>query len=132
MKLVRWTYNNLHIPMMSDSQGELWCTSRQLCGALGLEPKALRELKRRNIEEFEFLSATENGAKEFLKENKTEFGIRRVRQDITLWSEDDMVTVAILATAIHEVFGLESMVCRRFYQNRGYCIQYVFPVERAA
>lgn len=97
MKLVRWSFKNLHMPMMRDESGDLWCTSAQLCGALGIEPKALRELKRRNPEDFDLLSATENGAKEFFLKNKAEFGVRRVRKDMTLWSEDDMITVAILS-----------------------------------
>lgn len=97
MKLVRWSYNNLHMPMMSDDNGDLWCTSKQLCEALGLKDSTLRELKRVNSEEFELLSVIVPDAKEFLAENKAEFGLKRVRKDMTLWSEDDMVTVAILA-----------------------------------
>lgn len=97
MKLVRWSYNNLHMPMMSDDNGDLWCTSKQLCGALGITENSLRLLKNGHKEEFDDNCVSKTNAISFLKENKTEFGVKYVRGDMTLWSEDDMITVAILA-----------------------------------
>ena len=97
MQLTRWDFNNLRVPMMMDTSGKLWCTSKQLCEALGIKPEAIRKLAHDHKDELEFLSVTESHAKDFLKENKSEFGIKRVKQDMSLWSEDDMITIAVLS-----------------------------------
>jgi prophage antirepressor-like protein len=96
MKLVRWEFNGLHVPMMADKDGLLYCTSKQLCEALGITKQALHEVKRRHADEFSLLRSTESGPKEFLTENKVEFGIKRVKSDMVLWPEDDMILVAML------------------------------------
>lgn len=97
MKLVRWSFNGLHMPMMQDGNGDLWCTSKQLCEGLGITESALRELRRTNKDEFELLSVRKCDAKEFFSEHKIEFGIKRIRKDMSLWSETDMLMVAILS-----------------------------------
>src|ERR1019366_8727176 len=97
MRLVRWEFNNLHMPMMADQAGDLWGTSQQLCGALGITKQALHEIKKRHLDEFELLRSTDSGPKEFLTENKVEFGIKRVRPNMVMWSENDMILVAILS-----------------------------------
>lgn len=97
MKLVRWTYNNLHIPMMAGNNGDLWCTSKQLCGALGTTELALRLLRKRHADEFDANCVSKSNAILFFKENKVEFGVKYVRGDMALWSEDDMILVAILS-----------------------------------
>lgn len=128
MKLVRWEFLGLHMPMMEDEDGELYCTSKAICNALGLSKDALDHIVTRNAEEFgslrltncqskddgpslpnlqakdgnlsvtncysKDLSVSNPNAKEFFTAHKTEFGIKRVRSDMRLWSEDDMLTFA--------------------------------------
>lgn len=97
MKLVRWSFNGLHMPMMMDQSGILWCTSKQLCDGLGVDGDTLRWMRKNHRDEFEGLSVNEIHAKEFLLKNKIELGIKRVRKDMSLWSENDMILVALLA-----------------------------------
>jgi len=33
MKLVRWSFHNIHMPMMENEEGELYCTSKMLCNS---------------------------------------------------------------------------------------------------
>jgi prophage antirepressor-like protein len=94
MKLIRWEFLGLCMPMMEDESGELYCTSKAICEALGINEHALRMIINRNKKEFGSLRVTDRYAKEFFQANKTEFGIERVRSDIRLWSEDDMLTFA--------------------------------------
>ena len=97
MRLVRWAFNNLHLPMMEDAQGKLYCTNQALTSALGLSPATLRELYAQHKEEFEGACVSSPDAKEFLQRHKTEFGIRRLREDMHLWSEEDMIVIAVLS-----------------------------------
>jgi hypothetical protein len=108
MKLVRWSFQNLHVPMMEDGQGELYCTSRGLCGALNILEDTLRHVYTRHKEEFDSLSVTDCHAKEFLQENRAEFGVTRVKKDMRLWTEDDMLNFA---------FYTKSGVARQFRQD---------------
>lgn len=94
MKLVRWEFMGLHMPMMEDGAGELYCTSKAICEALGVDETMLRSTVCRYPKEFSSLSVTNCNAKDFLRQNRTEFGIVRVRNDIRLWSEDDMFSFA--------------------------------------
>jgi prophage antirepressor-like protein len=81
--------------MLEDEQGRLYCTSQALCEALGLEPSALNALYHSNKEEFDGNCVNRNDAISTLKENRLEFGYKYIRGDMHLWSEDDMLLVAI-------------------------------------
>jgi hypothetical protein len=91
MKLVRWQFQGLVMPMIQDENGELYCTSKAICEALGVCEETLRYVYNTHKEEFSSLSVGNSNAKEFFLEHKTELGIKRVRSDIRLWTEDDML-----------------------------------------
>lgn len=97
MKLVRWSFQGLHMPMMEDDSGELYCTSKAICEALAIDEATLRKICERHPEEVGENCVTDCHAKLFLKENKAEFGVRYVRGDMRLWTEDDMLTFAFHA-----------------------------------
>lgn len=96
MKIVRWSFNNLHVPMMEGADGNLFCTTKTLAEVLGLDEKTIRSLPERRPEDFEGLNAHSMSVNAFLKENKTELGILRVRKDMKLWSEDEMFMAAVI------------------------------------
>ncbi len=97
MKLVRWSFHNIQMPMMENDTGQLFCTSSALCAALGAQEEALRQVYRRHPNDFEGVCVTDCHAIEFLREHKQEFGMKYVRGDMRLWSEQDMVSFAMLS-----------------------------------
>lgn len=96
MKMIVWEFNGLKVPMVEDSAGELFCTTKQLAEALQTTESHVRRIKDRHSDEFDGLSKTNCLAKDFLARNKSEFGIKRLREDVLIWSEDDMIMAAIL------------------------------------
>jgi prophage antirepressor-like protein len=97
MKLARWSFQNLHIPMLEDEQGSLYCINQALTSALGLTEASLRKLYFQHKGEFDGNCVTSSNAIQFLREHKTEFGLRYVRGDMRLWSENDMILIAVLS-----------------------------------
>lgn len=97
MKLVRWSYNNLHVPMIQDGNGVLFCTANTLASALNVTEQNIRMLLVNKPEEFKGLSVNCVDAKELIKDHKVELGIKRVRNDMKLWSEDEMIMAALLS-----------------------------------
>ncbi len=97
MHLSRWSFHNIHMPMLALDDGTLCCTSQSLCSALNLKESALHKIRHTHRSEFDGRSLTESKAKEFIRTHQVEFGIRRVRSDMILWTEDDMILVAILS-----------------------------------
>ena len=91
MKPVRWEFNNLHVPMMEDDQGNLFCTSKELADALQCPEPTLRAMREHYADEFAELSE-----------------ISQVRNDLTIWTEDEMILAAILS---------KSQVSEKFRQN---------------
>lgn len=83
--------------MMEDEHGSLFCTSKQLSDALQCPEATLRSVRKRHADEFTDLSVSECNAKEFLGRHRSEFAISRMRKDLTVWTEDDMILVAILS-----------------------------------
>jgi len=93
--------------MMEDTDGELYCTSKQLCTALGITEEAIWKIYERHKEELSALSLTKRQPKNvdsdktgdrilrFLKENRTEFGIQRLRKSMRLWTAKDMFIIAV-------------------------------------
>lgn len=112
MRLVRWSFHNLHIPLMEADDGTLYCTTQVLTAALGINRTSLHKLHERHkaefsglmltdsqhkTEELPGLNVTDSKAKAFLQEHRSEFGLRRLRADTRLWSEDDMILIACLS-----------------------------------
>lgn len=151
MKLVRWQFLGLHMPMMEDENGELYCTSKAICDALGISYDDLKHITMRHPEEFGNLRVTDchskdgglslsnlqpknkelrvgnPNAKEFFTAHKTEFGIKRVRSDMRLWSEDDMLTFAFHSKSPQSLEFRKQL--RRFIKQnatRGYVTQAQF------
>ncbi len=95
MKIVRWSFENLHMPMIQDDEGKLWTTNKVLADALGTTENALWLVASKNKDKLKGLSLSNTQAKEFLRLNKVELGIKRLRQDLKLWSEAEMIRIAI-------------------------------------
>ena len=96
MKLVRWEFQSLHIPMIEMEDGLLVCCGKQLAESLGTTEGALRSLRLIRKKSFSNLSVNSIDAKGFLEKHKVEFGIQRLRKDIRIWTEDDMIMAAVL------------------------------------
>lgn len=97
MKLTNWSFQGLTIPMMEDDDGELYCTSQAVCGALGINENTLRYTYTSHKEEFTQNCVGNPNAIEFLKKYRKEFSIKYLRGDMKLWYEDDMMTFAFHA-----------------------------------
>src|SRR5690348_769703 len=96
MKLVRWSFHNFQVPMMEDEEGHLWCTSAALCGALGLNKRTFQTIYLVHKDHFgdHTLRALDPSTKAFLVEHRDEFGVSRLRGDLRLWSDNDMLWFA--------------------------------------
>lgn len=98
MKLVRWSFMGLYMPMMENAEdGNLYCTTHQLAEALKTDKDSLFKIRQRHSDEFSSRLWTNCPQREFLKEYKAEFGIKQIKKNVMLWSEEDMVLVAILS-----------------------------------
>lgn len=64
MKLVRWEFNSLQLPMIEDDEQELYCTSAALCKALGITAGQLRDVYQRHRTELFPLSVAQRDAKQ--------------------------------------------------------------------
>lgn len=95
MKLVTWTFQNLSVVMMEDENGVLYTTSAVLATALGVTTDSLRMAYKFHREEFDALSVTDAYAKDFLNLHRVELGIQRLRDDMHIWSEGDMILHAM-------------------------------------
>lgn len=89
------TINNLSIPMLSIDE-DLYITQHNLSKMLGVEQKTLRNTFNNRVDEFDGVRAHSMGANDFIRENKHLLGVKRVRDDMHLWTEDDMITFAML------------------------------------
>lgn len=99
MKLIKWEFNGLIVPMI-DIEGDLYCTSKAICSALGVTDNALKQCYRdHGIEIGESLGCLKEPLRSFLYENKIQLDIKRVRTDINIWSEDQMLTFAFHITS---------------------------------
>ena len=99
MRLIRWSFQNIHIPMIENEGGDLFCTTKILSSALNQNPRDLRKIYHRHRDEFDpvTLRGVENLPKEFLEKNRVELGIRRMKEDLYFWSESDMLLMAVLS-----------------------------------
>lgn len=97
MKLVRWSFHNLHIPLMEADDGTLYCTNQVLTAALGISKTTILKMYSNHKNEFSGLCMTDAHTKEFFRTHKAEFGISYLRDDMHLWSEDDMILIAVLS-----------------------------------
>jgi hypothetical protein len=107
MKLVRLEFNGWLLAMMEDSNGNVFCTSRALCNALGLTAQELKHTLRRygsrlhplRISAFGVQNGTQLGTqneslRDFLNEYKATFSIKYLRDDMLLWPLQEALGVA--------------------------------------
>lgn len=100
LKLVRWSFMGLHMPMLEMSNGDLCTTTKQLALALNAKEKVITNLARAHRDELSLVNTSSEGVKEFLKSNRVEFGLKKVKHNLLLWTEDDMILIAILSKSV--------------------------------
>jgi hypothetical protein len=93
-EIVRWSFKNIHMPMIHVGNGDLVCTSKQIEIGLGVPKDRLHQAYRNHKDEMDSLRCVKNIPKDFLLKNKTELGIERVKKDMLLWTEDAMINFA--------------------------------------
>lgn len=93
MKVVKWSYMGLTVPMI-EIEEELCTTTSVLAKALGCSSSNLRHIRLHHANEF--LSVNNRHPKDLTAEVKEELGIKRLKKDALLWSEDDMICAAML------------------------------------
>lgn len=96
MKLVRWSFHNLHIPMLDVPDVGLCFTAKTLADALLVREAHVRQTIYRYHERVQPLSVGEVRAQAFLRENAAAFCILRVKEDMHL-----LPFRAALAVAFH-------------------------------
>jgi hypothetical protein len=129
---------------MVDIRGDLYCTSKSICEALAINESTFREIYNVHRLEFGGLSVGNSDAKEFLQQNRVEFGIKRVRKDMHLWSDVDMLTFAFHAKSpaascyrkqfiqfIKQHAKIESVSYEEFNQLRGELMEFKALAESA-
>lgn len=121
VKLVRWEFNELHIPMLHTEQYGMCCTSKALAGALGVTEVALRVVHNRHKTELHPICVTDCNAILFLKAHREEFDVSYVRKDMVLWPLRQALVVAhyskskIAASFLQASFDLVEQHARTSY-----------------
>lgn len=93
MNVILWKFRNLTIPM-AQVGGRLYTTTQVLSKALGVSYDAIYQSYLRNKERLQNLNLTNCQAKEIFAQNKEAFGIKRLREDMHVWSEAQMIFLA--------------------------------------
>jgi len=94
MKVIKWQFESLEVPMI-DIDGNLCCTSKAICSALGVTLNTIKLCYQNHRDEIgNSLEGLNDTLRDFLYSNKVELGIKRVKSDINIWSEDQMITFA--------------------------------------
>ena len=66
MKLVRWSYEGLCVPMIEDDNGDLWVVARALGLVLGISEDAIRKIRSRHLNEFTSEDVADRNILEFI------------------------------------------------------------------
>ena len=74
VKLVRWGFKGLHMPMIAVGS-TLVCTNKQISLGLGCTPNSLWNAYNQHREEMDELRYTNHVPKEFLTAHKVELGL---------------------------------------------------------
>lgn len=99
MKYVAWQFRSLVVPMIMGDDGVLYTTSKAICAGLGIDKISLIHIYGRAPSRFSALSMTQSHTKESFREYRKEFGIVRLRDDMRIWTENDMIRFAACATS---------------------------------
>lgn len=102
MNLVRWKFENIDVPMMELDDGTLCTTGYVVASALGVTQNNLQHIYNNRQEDFKGLRLRENWGNtvppiDFLRQNREEFGLTYIRDNMYLWTESDMIMFAILS-----------------------------------
>jgi len=99
MKILDWKSENFCCAMVEDEERRMWTTTAGIALALGVDVRALYNIYRRRKDQFG-LSETDRYTKEsvmgFLRQHTKHFGIKRIKEDMHVWSEDDVLVFAVL------------------------------------
>lgn len=99
MAYIAWRFRSLVVPMIMGNDGVLYTTSKAICAGLGIEATSLMHIYGRAPSRFSTLTMTQSHAKETFVEHRKEFGIVRLREDMRVWTENDMIRFAACATS---------------------------------
>ena len=99
-RLIRWTFESLTL-LVIEIDGKLYCPTATLAKALSVTTRALNLLAQSHRDELESLRGSDASPKlmQLLRDHKEEFGIIRLKNDLHLWSESDMILLAVLSRA---------------------------------
>lgn len=121
MKLIQWSFHNIHMPMIEDDEGELYCTSEILCGSLGITKEALWQVAKRHTDELTSNCLTNCQAIDFLKQNRNTLNLKYIRSDMRLWTENDMLLIAMFSKSeVSKEFRQELLKFIKANARRGY------------
>jgi len=127
MKLTVWTFKDLSMPMMEDDRGILYCTTKVLCDGLYLSEEAVKKIYSRHSDEFGCLTVTNSPYKDFMVQNKDVFGMKRIRDNMRMWTESDMLMFAILSkSGVSKDFRRQLIQFIKENARRGYVTQDVY------
>lgn len=89
-----WRFANLNVPMLKLPDGRLVCTGKAVCRALGINNESLRYLASKYADKLSRISVSETHAKVFLDEHRDLYEIDRLRNDMRLWTPEDLLWFA--------------------------------------
>jgi prophage antirepressor-like protein len=122
-----WQFQDLTVPMMEDENGTLFTTGAILASVLGVTDNNLVALYQAHKDEFDDVRVNTTHANDFLQANKETFGVQRVRQDMHLWSEDDMILFAGLSrTPVGKAFRKEMIKAIKAQARKGFITEEYF------
>lgn len=108
MKTVEWRFESLVVPMI-DIEGKLYCTSKGIYTALGVDKKSFSKCFLRHQRDIGAPLGRQNDdlslgcqnvtLRSFLLANKSFFDIKRVKGDIQLWSSYQMFEFSVRLTS---------------------------------
>jgi hypothetical protein len=85
--------------MVEDDERRLWTTTSGIALALGVTVRAIYNLYSRNTRHFEEVTHSvtlHQQVLNFIKDRGAHFGVKHFRHDLRIWSEDDVLTFAVL------------------------------------
>jgi hypothetical protein len=98
MKYVEWQFRSLVVPMILGDDGVLYTTSKAICAGLGIHPKSLMNMYK-GSNKYSNIRVTRDDLKEMFLNHREGFGITRFKEDLRIWTENDMIKFAARATS---------------------------------
>ena len=99
MAYIAWRFRSLVVPMIMGNDGVLYTTSKAMSSALGISLPSLSQIYKRASHRFSDLRLTQSQSKSTFLDHRHEFGITRAREDMRIWTENDMIRFAACATS---------------------------------